>query len=171
MPIQPLIDELFSNPALTGLDDDAAAKELSKQDIEVDFPGFRHGGEVMNALDPTEFEKLSELDRQTIIAMTTRHDIQLSGNDGRLLDKIFKDSPKCADAVEALRKIKISRAQELGIAHPVRKGHVYTARKEKQRRDDPAAFLKAKEDFKKANEAKKEASRLAKIERDKNKEP
>ena len=85
------------------------------------------GSEILNSIDKTEFNALSNANKQLIWDIIHVGTINPFGVEADLFTDIFGGGSNTIVALSTARKSGVSRGQELGIGK-VREGHVQEAR-------------------------------------------
>lgn len=85
------------------------------------------GSEILNKIDPTEWNSLTDAQRQTVWDIVHLGTINPFGIEATLMVNIFTGGSTTITALAAARVESISRAQELGLG-TVREGTVQQAR-------------------------------------------
>ena len=127
MDIAALAAELSGNPGVySSLSDAEAAVELNAEVVESNITSMT-ASEVMNAIDVTEWNALTDAQRQTIWDVLHLGTINPHGVEATLFQNVFGASTTIT-ALQALRVKLISQAAYLKLGGIVRVGHVQQAR-------------------------------------------
>lgn len=124
--------ELALNHPTTGVpydaDDAVAATQLNEENVSINKKTMT-GSEILNAVDPGEWATRSDEQKQSVWNIVHLGEINPFGVEATLMTGAFSGTPDgltIAALVEA-RKIKVSRAMELGLSN-IRAGTVAQAR-------------------------------------------
>lgn len=79
---------------------------------------FMTGGEVKKQIDTTEFNALTEGQKQIILSMCARDDLDPFGLDADIVQDIFPGGGATITALVAARVENIARYEELGLPEP-----------------------------------------------------
>lgn len=111
----------------SGMNDVAAASDLNTV-YRTSNKSSLTGSEVMNAIDKTEFNALSDADKQLVWDILHLGTVNPFGLEADLLTDIFEVGSTTITSLLTLRKNNISRGVELGVG-VVRAGHIQEARR------------------------------------------
>jgi|GEM_PF-3292999 hypothetical protein len=113
----PFEDELANDPlarGYTGMTDSQLIASLNAEDRSQNRTSMT-GREVKSHIDATEFAGKTNAQKQQVIELIKRNDLDLFGLDEDILVDIFAGDSATATALSAARKESISRAAELGL--------------------------------------------------------
>ena len=111
----------------SGMNDVAAAADLNTV-YRTSNKSSLTGSEVINAVDKTEFNALTDIQKQMVWDIVHLGTVNPFGLEADLMTDIFGGGSTTISALVALRINNISRAVELG-AGSVKAGHVQEARR------------------------------------------
>lgn len=124
-----LKSELATDPegrGYSGMTDAEAATDLNTEYRERDRTSMT-GSEVFNAVDMTEWNALTDIQRQTVWNVIHLGTLNPFGREATLLTNVFGGGSATITALAAARKESISRATELGLGF-IAPGDVENAR-------------------------------------------